>query len=62
MHKRIGKIIYLFITTGAMGVGDQSNLDNLHGLDHCATLAAKLNGKIITLVARCLKLVELYFS
>ena len=45
-----------------MGVGDQSNLDNLHGLDHCATLAAKLNGKIITLVARCLKLVELYFS
>ena len=34
-----------------MGVGDQSNLDHLHGLDHRATPAAKLNGKIITLDA-----------
>ena len=34
-----------------MEVGEQSNLDHLHGLDHCATLAAKINEKIITLDA-----------
>ena len=46
-----------------MGVEEQLNLDYLHGLDHCATLATKDNVKWENYyIRRCLKLVELYSS